>query len=95
MTMYLKSISKENYNQDDSEFLSGFLDYLSKITKKKKLLEFSQSAASIIDHIPPFHNDKIIEYNNIEINALHNIAGYCLRAVQRSTMLCMYLICRF
>lgn len=34
MTMYLKSISKGNYDQDDSEFFSGFLDYLPKITKK-------------------------------------------------------------
>lgn len=54
------------------------------------MLEFSKSASvtSIIDHIPPFHNDKIIEYNNIEMNSLYKIAGYCLNAVQRSTITC-------
>lgn len=87
--MYLKSISKGNYDQDDSEVFSGFLDYI-KITPKKKLLalEQSASAAAIIDQIPSFDNDKLIEYNNIEMNSLYNLAGYCVNTVQRLTITC-------
>lgn len=66
--MFTKPILTGNYETDNSEYLSGFLEYLK--SKKDNVLHSSVSNASptIIDQIPPFDNSVIKEYNNTEIN---------------------------
>lgn len=41
-----------------------------------------------LDEIPPFNKNVIIEYNNIEMNCLYNVAGYCLASIIKTCITC-------
>jgi len=86
--MFTKPILTGNYETDDSEYLCGFLEYLK--SKKDNVPHCSVSDAlhTIIDEIPRFNKNVVIEYNNIEMNCLYNIAGYCLTSIIKTCITC-------
>lgn len=87
VAMYMKSITTGNYDYDDNEYLSDFLEYLSKKGKKDNISDSSISS-TIINAIPPFDNKVTVKYNNKEMNSLYNIAGYCLKSVKKTCITC-------
>lgn len=84
--MFTKPILTENYGTDNSEYLFGFLEYLK--SKKDNVSNASNESSTIIDQIPPFDNNIIKVYNNIEMNCLYNIAGYCLASIKKTCITC-------
>jgi len=83
LAMYMRSITTGNYDYDDNEYLSDFLEFLSKKRKKDNKSDSSVSS-TIINDIPPFDHKKILKYNNKEMNSLFNIAGYCVQFVKKN-----------
>lgn len=85
--MFTKPILTGNYEIDDSEYLSGFIDYLT--SNKNTVSQPSVSDAStIVENIPPFDISVVTEYNNIEMNCLYNVAGYCLSSIIKICRTC-------
>lgn len=88
VAMYMKSIVSGNYEEDDSEYLCGFLEYLSKTRKKDDVFNSSIASSSalsaITNKIPLFDSNAVINYNNKEMNSLYNIVGYCLKSVEKT-----------
>lgn len=81
--MYMKSIKTSNYDYDGDNNFSSCLEYLSK-TRHKDICDLS----AVKNKIPSFDINVIIEYNNKEMNCLYNIAGYCLKSVQKTCVTC-------
>lgn len=70
VSMYMKSIIAGNYDYDEneSEYISDFLEYLSKSGKKDNVSSvisiIFNALATLTNNIPFFDNNAIIEYNN-------------------------------
>lgn len=91
--MYMKSITAGNYDYDENEdeYMSDFLEYLPKSDKKDNVSSdisiTSNALATITNEISPFDNN-VMEYNNKEKNSLYNIAGYCLKSDEKTCTTC-------
>lgn len=81
ISLYIRNIPESNYEEDDANYLSGFLDVI--ISKKE-----TPSCNNNIDSTLHISVAEIPTLNNIEMNILYNIAGYIIHSLQKNTQLC-------
>jgi len=87
IAMYMKHVRNSNYESDNREYLSGFLEYLS--TKKLKRREsIMQDNTSNRNEILDYNNYNYIRMTTLDLNALYNIAGYILRSIMKTCTIC-------
>lgn len=73
IAMYMKPINNSNYDNDDQEYLSGFLQYL-KPDKKEKIDFNNDVPQNNIPNIPPFIFNKSCtkKLTTLESHSLYN-----------------------
>jgi len=70
--MYMRYINSSNYENDEQEYLLGFLFYKQ---KKECIIDTNNN---INDEIPPFSKNSVSKSSNLELSSLYNIGGYLL-----------------
>jgi len=86
IAMYMKDIRNSNYDNDDRQYLSGFLDYLSKEKEKKNDIDICKVQETI--KIPPFNNNVVPQMSHLQLNSLYNIAGYIINSITKICTTC-------
>lgn len=77
VSQYLKHLNNSSYEEDDRDFLSGFLDVL---TETKPQYE--------VVNIPNNIDSSTINLNFSEINSLYNICGYIMQSIMKTSTTC-------
>jgi hypothetical protein len=77
VSQYIKNTSTSSYEEDDRQFLAGFLDI---ITDYK--VEYDQV------QLPAKVPEVTVNLRFSELNSLYNIAGYLLRSIKNTTKTC-------
>lgn len=80
VSQYLKSASNSSYDNDEREFLSGFLDSLA----NKSETIYDEAVLSCDAEL------SIFNLNYSEMNSLYNICGYILKSIFKTTKTCAY-----
>lgn len=78
ISRYLKDVSKGNYDYDDKQFLSGFLD-----TVSEKSHKISKEAILPVE-VP----DPILNMNYGELNSFYNVCGYIINSITINSKIC-------
>lgn len=78
---YIKTVEKNNYDEDDSDMITEFLNN-SNSTKKQSISADCNRPLSLISL-----NSNIV-FNNIELNVLYNIAGYIIANIKKNMTSC-------
>lgn len=81
ISLYMRLVSRGNYEEDDAQYITGFLDV---ITEHKS--EFCNQ--SNVDLSCVRAAQEVQELNNIESNILYSIAGYIVTSIKKNTQLC-------
>ena len=76
-------MSRSNYEEDDRNYLTGFLDVL--ISKRKENVIDTNSVD--INKIN-INLEEIPIFNNIEMNVLYSVAGYIIHSLHKTSTLC-------
>ena len=87
ISYYMRQVSNGCYNEDDREFLPDFLGMIHNLKKNKQSNE--TNAIKIPD--VPYELDILIHgitLSNVEINILHNIAGYLIKSIIKNEKCC-------
>lgn len=87
VAMYMRRINNRSYDDDNREYLSGFVEHLSEIKQKKKC-KINLSNTSNSDEIPCFNKNSISMLSTIELNSLYNIAGYIINSISKTCKIC-------
>lgn len=87
IAMYMKDINNTNYDNDDRQYLAGFLEYLSKKEEGKKSEIDTYKIQEPIE-IPPFNKNVIPKMSHLELNSLYNIAGYIIKSITKICTTC-------
>lgn len=91
LAMFMKNINTSSYDNDERNYLTGFLEYVKdKSNKKQKdkcIVEYNNNVLNI-NTLPAFH-PHIIQLFNLELNSLYNIAGYIIISISRNCKLCI------
>lgn len=74
---YLKNPTNSSYDEDDREFLSGFLDTIT--TKVQKYDE---------PKIPRNIEHKDIQWSGSELNSFYNVCGYLITSIRSTSRVC-------
>jgi hypothetical protein len=74
---YLKNPNRSSYEEDDHDFLSGFLDTL-----------HEQKPVHEIRDIPENLPTSTLNLNYSELNSLYNICGYILCIIKKTSKTC-------
>jgi hypothetical protein len=77
VSQYIKNTSTSSYEEDDRQFLAGFLDI---ITDYK--VEYDQV------QLPAEVREVTVNLRFSELHSLYNIAGYLLRSIKNTTKTC-------
>lgn len=85
--MYMKHLNNSSYENDDQEYFSGFIEYLSGKKQNNKVVHSTNTNTADIDTIPLFKN-KTQNLTIIELNSLYNIAGYIVRSIMKICKTC-------
>ena len=80
----MKIISNSNYDQDDREFLSEFLEIL---LKNRCPTTYYVSSSNIYNDIPDF-SEEAISLNKTELNVVYHIAGYIMASIIKTQKIC-------
>jgi len=87
IAMYMKRINSSSYDNDNSEYVSGFIKFLSEEKQtNKRNIDINNNGTSN-SKIPPF-NKHLITLSNLELNSLYNIAGYLIHSITKTCRLC-------
>lgn len=77
VSQYLKNATTSSYDDDDREFLSGFLDTLeTNIPRYDEVILPSETKSAVFN------------LNYSELNSLYNISGYILRSIVKTSKTC-------
>lgn len=76
VSQFLKDVSQTSYDEDDREFLSGFLDVIKTTATKYDLPQISNTPVCKIN------------LSNSENNSLYNIVGYIITSIKRTSKTC-------
>jgi len=90
----MRYINSSNYENDEREYLSGFLNYITEDKQKKECT--IDTIIQIILYIilmMMFHFFlKILYqdclYQNLELNSLYNLGGYLLNSIKKTCKIC-------
>ncbi|KAJ4426849.1 hypothetical protein ANN_26648 [Periplaneta americana] len=77
VSQYLRNASRSSYEEDDREFLSGFLDTLHEVKPKSEEVEISAE----VSH-------PMASLNSSELNSLYNVSGYIVQSIQKTSKTC-------
>lgn len=83
----MKHINNSNYDNDDREYLSDFLEYLSEKKKDKEVVDSNNNLANI-DKIPSFDKNSAQKLTTLELNSLYNITGYIINSIMKICKIC-------
>lgn len=84
IAMFMKYVNNSNYENDDQEYLSGFIEYLSGKQQNKFVADSNNNNnLTNIDTIPPYKKDSRKKLTTVDLNSLYNIAGYILRSITK------------
>lgn len=90
IAMFMKYVNNSNYENDDQEYLSGFIEYLSGKQQNKFVADSNNNNnLTNIDTIPPYKKDSIKKLTTVDLNSLYNIAGYILRSITKMCKTCI------
>lgn len=82
----MKHIDNSNYENDDKEYVSGFIEYLS---GQKTVADSNNNInIAITNTIPIFKNNSTQKLTMIDVNSLYNIAGYIVRSIMKMCKTC-------
>ena len=77
--MYMKQISNSNYENDDQEYLSGFIEYLSEKQDDEHVVESNHNNISVnIDTIPPYKKNSVKYLTSVDLNSLYRVSHFNL-----------------
>lgn len=95
-SLYMRSISRANYEKDDAEYVTSFLDIIAKNKSKfcNKLnanlpCEFV-SGKSTLEKAEEL--EEVNELNSTESNILYSIAGYIITSIKKNLKTCKHCI---
>jgi len=91
--MYMRYINSSNYENDEQEYLSGFLSYITEDKQKKECIidtnnNINDTNNNINDEIPPFSKNTVSKLSNLELSSLYNIGGYLLHSIKKTFKIC-------
>lgn len=87
VSLYVRPVSRGNYEEDDRDYMTGFLDVINSKMKTKI------SNPKININTIKMNLEEIPMFTNIEMNVLYNIAGYIIHSLQKTSKLCKKCIC--
>lgn len=85
--LYVRPVSRGNYEEDDRDYMTGFLDVINSKMKTKI------SNPKININTIKMNLEEIPMFTNIEMNVLYNIADYIIHSLQKTSKLCKKCIC--
>jgi hypothetical protein len=74
VSQYIKTTSTSSYEEDDRQFLAGFLDIITDYE-----VEYDQV------QLPAEVPEVTVNLSFSELNSLYNIAGYLMRSIKNTT----------
>lgn len=77
VSQYLRNAPRSSYEEDDREFLSGFLDTLHEVKPKSEEVEISAGMSH-----------PMASLNSSELNSLYNVSGYIVQSIQKTSKTC-------
>lgn len=77
ISQYLKNTSSSSYEEDDREFLSGFLDSIQVQCQDYKYIV-----------LPPNISEPQFNLSSSELNSLYNVCGYILQSITKTSKTC-------
>jgi len=78
----MRYINSSNYENDEREYLLGFLSYITEDKQKKKCIIDTNN--SINDEIPLLSKNSVSKLSNLELSSLYNIGGYLLHFIKKT-----------
>lgn len=82
ISQYMREVSKSNYDQDDRQFLSEFIEILEK--NRSSQSHFIENITSQL----PVITEREINISTIELNVLYYIAGYICDRIEKYQKVC-------
>lgn len=86
VAMYMMQVNNSNYQNDDQEYLTGFLEYLSE-KKSNTRRNIQIKDFSNINTVPDYKNCTI-KLRILDMNSLYNIAGYIINSIIKTCKIC-------
>lgn len=84
ISQFMKPISNSNYHEDDREYLSEFLNIISKSTdrtaKEDNIVNRNDVTADL--------TNRSISFNRTEYNKIYNVAGYIMASILKNQKAC-------
>lgn len=75
--MFMKSIKSSSYDNDDRNYLAGFLEYVCNKKPKNERIVNNDNNKNVLNikTIPAFRTPTV-QLSTLDLNSLYNIAGY-------------------
>lgn len=77
VSQYLKNSSTSSYDEDDRQFLSGFLDSIETTKPKYDVVR-----------LPTEIKEPIYNLSHSELNSMYNVCGYILQSIKKTSKTC-------
>jgi len=84
ISLYMRSVPRSNYEDDDAQYIPGFLDLIEHKSK------FCNKSYTDLPYVPAAQ--EVEELNYMESNILYSVAGYIVTSIKKNTTLCKYCI---